>query len=222
MEALLAAGGLAMGLAATPHCALMCASPCAALTGGRRADSTLFLLGRAAGYAAVGAAAAAGVGALGAWSRTVPLLQPLWTLLQLAFLGLGLWWLATGRMPRRLLREDAAVVHVVPRRGRAWLAGLAWVAWPCGALQAALLLAALANGAPGGALVMAAFALASSPALAAAPALWAWWRRRAGARATPARLQAWGYRCAGAALALSASWALAATLRDRLAAACIT
>jgi len=220
MEALLAAGGLAMGLAATPHCALMCGSPCAAVTGGRRADSTLFLLGRAAGYAAVGAAAAAGVGAIGTWSRTVPLLQPLWTLLQLAFLALGLWWLATGRMPRRLLREGTSVVHVVPRRGRPWragLAGLAWVAWPCGALQAALLLAALANGAPGGALVMAAFALASTPALAAAPWLWAWWRRRA----APARLEAWGYRCAGAALALSASWALAATLRDRLAAACI-
>jgi uncharacterized protein len=224
MNAGLALAGLALGAATTPHCALMCGSPCAALTGGRRGDAGLFLAGRTAGYMAAGALAAASVGALGAWARTSPRLQPLWTLLQLAFLALGLWWLATGRTPARLLRDGEVPVRVVPRRRRSWraaLGGLAWVAWPCGALQAALLLAALANDAAAGAFVMGAFALASSPALVAAPWLWSWWQRRTGMPAASERLQAFGYRCAGLGLALTSAWALATTLNDRLAAICI-
>lgn len=225
MNAGLALAGLALGAATTPHCALMCGSPCAALTGGRRGAGAWFLAGRAAGYMMAGAVVAAGVATLGAWARTSPRLQPLWTLVQLAFLALGLWWLATGRTPARLLRDGGVPVHVVPRR-RHWLraafGGLAWVAWPCGALQGALLLAALANSAAGGALVMGVFALASSPGLLAAPWLWSWWQRRSGTPAASARLQAFGYRCAGLGLALSSAWALAATLHERLGAICIT
>ncbi len=52
---------------------------------------------------------------------------------------------------------------------RAMLAGLAWVAWPCGLLQSALLVAALATGPLTGALVMSAFAIGSSPGLWAGP-----------------------------------------------------
>ena len=48
-----------------------------------------------------------------------------------------------------------------------------WVAWPCGLLQSALLVASLANSAAGGALAMAGFALASSAGLVAGPWLWA-------------------------------------------------
>ena len=225
MNAGLALAGLALGAATTPHCALMCGSPCAALTGGRRGDAGLFLGGRAVGYMAAGALAAASVGALGAWVRTSPRLQPLWTLFQLAFLALGLWWLATGRTPARLLRDGQVPVRIVPRRRRslrAALGGLAWVAWPCGALQAALLLAALANDAAGGAFVMGAFALASSPALVAAPWLWSCWKRRSGEPGASDRLQAFGYRCAGLGLALTSAWALATTLSERLAAICAT
>lgn len=219
LNAGLALAALAMGAASTPHCALMCGSPCAALTGGHRADGLAFHAGRLVSYAGAGAIAAAGMAALGAWAQASPLLRPLWTLVQLAFLGLGLWWLAAGRMPHRLVRGGAVPVRIVPRRRRVLrsaLGGLAWVGWPCGALQGALLLAALADGAAGGATVMAAFALASSPGLFAAPVLWTWLRRIGG----PAGASRLGYRCAGAALAASSAFALAATLRERIAALC--
>lgn len=60
--------------------------------------------------------------------------------------------------------------HADSRAGvRSILAGLAWVAWPCGLLQSALLVAALATGPWTGALVMSAFAIGSSPGLWAGP-----------------------------------------------------
>jgi len=220
--------GLALGAAATPHCALMCGAPCAAVVGGRARAAAWFQLGRLAGYAAGGAVAGGAVALLGAWMRATPWLAPLWTLVQAAFLGLGLWWLATGRMPAPLLRARApgpgspagSEVRIVatPVPWRAAGAGLAWVAWPCGVLQGALLLAALGGGAVAGAAVMAAFALASGPALLAAPGLWAAWRRWAGRG--PAGAEAIGWRIAGAALSLAAALALAHTLRERVAALC--
>jgi sulfite exporter TauE/SafE len=228
--------GLALGAAATPHCAFMCGAPCAALAGGCRRRGAALQAGRLAGYAAGGALAAASVATLGAWARASSLLQPLWTLVQLAFLALGLWWLATGRMPRRLARDGAVPVRFVARAGtlRAGLAGLGWVAWPCATLQGALLLAALADGPAGGALVMAAFALASAPALAATPWLWSRLRRTgagpaaaagAGAVVRPAGgppTSATAWRAAGLALALSAGWALVRIVQERVAAACLT
>jgi len=222
MNASLVAAGLALGAAAAPHCALMCGAPCAAVTRGRARASAWFHLGRLAGYAAAGAVAASAVAAVGGWVAARPWLAPLWTLVQLAFLALGLWWLATGRMPARLLR-DGSPPGVAARpcsAGRSAAAGLAWVAWPCGVLQGALLLAALGGNAFGGAAVMAAFALASAPALLAAPALWAAWRRIAGR--SPTDVQALGYRVAGAALSVTASIALVHTLGERIAALCRT
>ncbi|HET7868687.1 MAG TPA: sulfite exporter TauE/SafE family protein, partial [Burkholderiaceae bacterium] len=147
MDAALMLAGLALGAAASPHCALMCAAPCAALTRGSGRGAAGFHLGRLAGYMAGGALAAASMAALGSWSQAAPVLRPVWTLLHLGFLALGLWWLATGRQPQGLQRDGAVPVRLVSRRRqalRASLAGLAWVAWPCAALQAALLLAALA------------------------------------------------------------------------------
>ena len=69
---------------------------------------------------------------------------------------------------------------------------------------------------------MGAFALASSPALLAAPWLWSKWQRVTGRATTPGRLQAFGYRCAGLGLALTSSWALVRTMQERLGAICIT
>jgi len=217
--------GLAMGAASSPHCALMCGAPCAAVTAGRRSAGTGFHLGRIAGYTAAGAVVAGGVSALGAWSRTTPALQPLWLMVHLAFLLLGLWWLFSGRMPARLLRDGAVPVRFARRRGhvlRASCVGLAWVAWPCGALQGALLLAALGNGPAVGALVMAGFALASLPALGATPWLWRRLRSVPGRQVGAARLSEIGYRIAGLALVLSSAWAVAHGLRERLAAFCAT
>lgn len=226
MNASLALAGLAMGAAASPHCALMCGAPCAAVTGGRGDASLAFHLGRLAGYMAGGAVAAASVAAIGAWARHAPAVQPLWLLLHLGFLLLGLWWLATGASPARLVRDGAVPIRIV-RAGerarhaaRAAAAGLAWVAWPCGALQAALMLAALADDAAGGAAVMAAFGLASLPALGAAPWLWRRLQAAAGPRLDGAAVATLGYRIAGLALAASSAWAIAHGLRERIAAFC--
>jgi len=222
MNASLIVAGLALGAGAVPHCALMCGAPCAAVTRGRARDGALFQLGRLAGYALAGAVAATVMAAVSIWMQARPWLAPMWTLVQLAFLALGLWWLATGRMPARFLRDGPAPAAsgrpATPWRAGA--AGLAWVAWPCGVLQGALLLATLAGNAAAGAAVMAAFALASGPGLLAAPVVWSAWRRLAG----PGRgdVKALGYRVAGAALCVTASIALVHTLQERVAALCRT
>ncbi|HEY9066148.1 MAG TPA: sulfite exporter TauE/SafE family protein [Burkholderiaceae bacterium] len=228
MNASLVLAGLAMGLAASPHCAAMCSAPCAALTGGCRRRAAGFHFGRLIGYMAGGALAASSVATLASWSETAPALRPLWVLLQLAFLALGLWWLATGRQPGWMTRERAVPVRIVGRDGRplrAGLAGIAWVAWPCAALQSALLLAALANDAPGGALVMAAYAIGSMPGLAFAPWLWSRWHALQGsAVAVPAAQQATagalGLRIAGFGLVAMSGWALGHGLWVRIAAWC--
>jgi len=225
MEWPLILAGLAMGVAATPHCAVMCGAPCAAMTQGCTRNASGFHAGRLFGYMAAGAVAASSIAALGTWSQAAPALRPLWTMLHLAFLALGLWWLVTGRQPL-WMRRSAAVsvpVRMVGRRARplrAGLAGLAWVAWPCAALQGALLLAALANTALGGALVMGAFALASLPALAAAPWAWARWQRRRGGALAPGQVAVLGFRVAGIGLVVVSGWALTHGLWLRVAAWC--
>jgi uncharacterized protein len=215
--------GLALGVAATPHCAVMCGAPCAALTQGCGRSASGFHAGRLIGYMAAGAVAASSVAALGAWSQAAPALRPLWTLLHLMFLALGLWWMITGRQPAWMRRSGAVPVRVVGRRTRslrATLAGLAWVAWPCAALQGALLLSALGSSATDGALVMAAFAIASMPGLAAAPWAWARWQSLRGAAIAPAQVASLGFRVAGTALVIASGWALTHEIWQRVAAWC--
>lgn len=243
--------GLAMGVASTPHCAVMCGAPCAALTKSGPAAAGGFHLGRFAGYTVAGAVAASSIAALGAWSQASPALRPFWTLLHLAFLALGLWWVVTGRQPAWMLRRTSTTigpdaptdpatgvpVRIHGRRkpaARATLAGLAWVAWPCAALQGGLLLAALANSAPGGALVMAAFALGSMPGLAAAPWAWARWRRwrqggagRTGSEGRSTAIAAGevamlAFRIAGVGLVAVSGWALTHGIWERFAAWCVS
>jgi len=218
--------GLAMGLAASPHCAAMCGAPCAALSGGCRQRASTFHLGRLLGYMAGGAVAAGGVAWLGAGAAA---LRPLWSLLHLGFLAIGLWWAYTGRHPEWLMRRAVGgtpITLVGPLGARlpAWrpgLAGLAWVAWPCAALQGALLLSALAPGPVEGAMVMAGFAVGSMPALAAAPWAWARWQSWLGRAGAPqARQQQTGFRIAGGVLALSSGWALGHGVWARVASLC--
>jgi sulfite exporter TauE/SafE len=224
VNAALIVAGLAMGVAASPHCAAMCGAPCAALTSGCARAAGGFHLGRVLGYAAGGAVAASSMAALAAWSQAAPALRPLWTLLHLGLLALGLWWLTRGRQPDWMKRGSEAIpIRFVQRRGRATrasLAGLAWVAWPCGALQAALLLSALADSAAGGALVMAAFAVASMPALALTPWLWSRWQAVTGRAVSPAQATALGFRLAGGGLVLASGWALTHGIWVRVAAWC--
>ncbi|HEX6704833.1 MAG TPA: sulfite exporter TauE/SafE family protein [Albitalea sp.] len=223
MDVPLVLAGLAMGVAASPHCAAMCGGPCAALTSGCKRNAGGFHLGRVLGYMAGGAMAAGSVAALGAWSQAAPALRPLWTLLHLALLSLGLWWLMTGRQLPWMNRSGAVTVRIVaPRRRplRSGLAGLAWVAWPCAALQGALLLSALASSPQGGAFVMAAFAIGSMPALAVGPWVWGRWRAMRGG-ASAAGMGAVGFRVAGLGLALGSGWALTHGVWEKVAAWCV-
>jgi sulfite exporter TauE/SafE len=182
---------------------------------------------RIAGYAAGGALAASSVAALAAWSQFSPALRPLWTLLNAAALVLGAWLLWRGRQPVWLARLGRVPDAVGPPPGgwqvvrmplRAAGAGAAWVAWPCGLLQSALVVAALSSSAAGGAAAMAAFGLGSAPGLLAGPWLA---RRLLSARGAMVR-EAWAARAAGVMLLGASAWALGHQLGPQVAAYCRT
>ena len=224
-----------LGLAGAPHCAAMCGPGCAAVLRGcqgaaPRPPNLSFHLGRVVGYGAAGAVAAASVGVLAALGQAAPALRPLWTLAHAAAMMLGLWLLWTGRQPawvenlgrdlkRAATTPDAAGWQRMNGPLRAGAAGSLWVAWPCGLLQSALVVAALANTAVGGAAVMAAFALTSATGLAFGPWLWA---RLAPGVVASAQAAIWATRAAGALLAGASAWALGHDLAARAIAYCFS
>lgn len=227
---------LLMGLAGSVHCIAMCGAASAAAVRACSRHHLMagwagFHLGRLLGYAAAGAVAAASVdllSRLGAWS---PALRPLWVMAHMAALALGLWLLWTGRQPAwldRLGRESSAHSGTVAPGWqrvhgpvRAGAIGSVWFLWPCGLLQSALLVAALANGPAGGAAVMAVFALASGAALGVGPALWLRWMASRPA-AVQGRVVVGVVRLSGAALAAASVWALAHDLLIRFVAWCVS
>ena len=230
MNASLLLAALLMGLAGSLHCTLMCGAASSAVAqrcGGGAMSRTLVGLhvGRLLGYATGGAVAAASVSALGGWSQAVPALRPLWSLVHVAALAMGLWLAWSGRQPAWLLAWGRAPAPAAstngwqpmrsPWRGsvRAAAFGGAWVAMPCGLLHSALLVAALASNPVGGATVMAGFALASSLGLLTAGAAW---------QRVVARPQAlgWAVRLAGLMLAAASAWALGHGLWQQIAAYC--
>ena len=195
----------------------MCAAPCAAVSGRRPAGLWAFLAARLAGYAAAGAVAAGSVGALAAWSQLSPALRPVWAGVHAAVLVLGLWMLWQGRQPGWMAgigRAPAAARATPggwqPVRGplRAAAAGGLWLAWPCGLLQSALLVASLAGSAAAGAGAMAGFALASSAGLVAAPWVWRRLHPRGGTALAHAGTERALVRGAGALLVLGSAFAL--------------
>lgn len=191
-----------MGLGGMPHCAAMCGAACAvAFPRGLPAGTWL---GRLLGYATLGAVAAVSAGAVSRWGREVAMLKPLWVMAQVAVVLLGLHLLISGRMPAMLdgagrAAYDGLRAHVAamsqalqpPWRGlwqAGWplLGGLAWALLPCGLLYAALMVAALAPDAWGGALVMLAFGVPSSVGVWVAP----WLMRRLGLGRAPVAAEA--------------------------------
>ena len=224
----LAASAALMGLAGIPHCLAMCGA-CSSVAGGRA--PRVFHLGRLLGYAAAGAVVAASVQLLGQLGQTSALLRPLWVLVHVAAFLLGLALLWRGRQPAWLenLGQAGARQLAVPTaalRGggvalaapaRAGLAGLAWVAWPCGLLQSALLVAALASGPLQGGAVMASFALTSGAGLALGPWLLSRLRLNSTGGASGSRLPV---RLGGFGLAAASGWALSHGLWAQIAAVC--
>jgi sulfite exporter TauE/SafE len=240
MDLALAFTALLLGLAGSVHCVAMCGAPSGAVVracsgGAAQRDAwSAFHLGRLAGYALAGAIAAASVGALARWSAWSPALRPLWTLLHVAALALGLWLLVRGRQPAWLERVGRGAQRAAAPDARGWqrirgpakagVAGLAWATWPCGLLQSALMVAALANSPAGGALAMGVFAAASAPALGLAPWLWGRWTGGQGvcAPALSARVNGGAIRLAGGLLAAASVWALGHDLIRQAVAYCVS
>lgn len=220
-----------MGLAGSPHCAAMCGAACAGVTQGQGRARLSFHAGRVLSYALGGAVAAASVGALAQLAQASAVTRPFWVLLHMAALLLGLSLLWRGRQPAWLMglgqqlapggvaTADVATVRWAPRSAplRSGAAGLAWIAWPCGLLQSALVLAALASTPAWGAAVMSGFALSSSLGLLLGPALL--WRLLGVKDAELGMV--WAVRLAGLALTLSSVWALGHGVWEQVAAYCL-
>ena len=218
MDGALLAAALLMGLAGGPHCAAMCGAACSAVAGrgGPLSERMLALhAGRVAGYAAGGALAAASVSTLGTFAAAAPMLRPLWGMVHVAAIVLGVWLVAYGRAPGWLAAPaprlaglgDSRPIRLfrsLPAPARAGLLGACWTAMPCGLLQSALLVAALASGPLPGAAVMASFALASTLGLWLAQGLWSSLFKADEDR----RFTALSVRSAGALLAASSAFAL--------------
>lgn len=216
-----------MGVAAAPHCAAMCAGACrlitrSAATGPAWTRWWAWLGGRLFGYAA-GGAAAASLGASLRWlSDSQPWARPLWLMLQLAMLVLGLILLWRGRLPllietwlERTQRPAGTPAGEQVVRWKSELqaagTGVLWVALPCGVLQAALVIAALASNAVEGAAAMTLFALASTPGLLLGQFIWrkVWpasqnvaSRSSPGLPAPSGIAASWSMRLAGAGIAV--------------------
>jgi len=150
-------------------------------------------------------------------------LRPVWSLLHVAALVLGLLLLFKAEQPIWLERMgrslwQAARQWSLRSASAPWVLGMVWALLPCGLLYSALLVAALAGSVTGGAMVMALFAVGTSVSMVAGP--WLWLRLRG--NAAFGGHGSLGVRVAGAALALSAAWALWMGLVHNAAPWCLT
>lgn len=184
----------------------------------------LFQLGRVLGYAALGGVAAASMQGLGWLTVHSAALRPLWSLLHVAAIALGLvllWraaqpvWLEQGaqalwrrvqRLVRRRSGPDDGQGQGKGAHAGLLLIGSLWALLPCGLLYSALLVATLTGQAWQGAAVMALFALGTAVSMTLGP--WLWLRLGQGAGSRHPIWQNLGVRLAGLALALSSAWAL--------------
>jgi len=201
---------LVMGLVGGPHCVLMCGAACAGIarSAGERGAWALwkFQLSRVLGYSLLGALAGGTVAGLGWMGAHTAVVRPLWSMVHVAavLLGLALVWQA--RQPAFIdqwgqqVWRRARPVMARLGAGAPVVLGVGWALMPCGLLYSALLVASLSASALNGATIMAAFALGSMVSLTAGP--WLWLRLRS------AGSGAWGIRLAGVALVATSGWAL--------------
>jgi uncharacterized protein len=216
MQSSLALTALLMGLVGGPHCVVMCGAACAGIgqAAGPRKNSAMwtFQTGRVLGYSALGGVAAASMQGVGWLSTQSVALRPVWTMLHVAAMLLGLLLVYKARQPVWL---DSAGKKIWARArsfasgwggGAPLLIGALWTFLPCGLLYSALLVAALTANVMQGAAVMALFALGTSVSMMAGP--WLWLRLRLRGQGGNLGDGHWGVRLAGLALAASSFWAL--------------
>jgi uncharacterized protein len=220
----LAITALLMGLVGGPHCVAMCGAACAGIgrAAGARSNTAMwmFQLGRVLGYSLLGGVAAASMQGLGWLTTQSAAVRPVWTLLHVAAVVLGLLLLFNARQPVWLESTGKAVWQ----RTRGWvgghklgaplLIGTVWALLPCGLLYSALLVATLSASPLQGAMVMALFALGTSVSMMAGP--WLWLRLRGEGSGQ------WGVRLAGLALSLMSGWAIWMGLVHDTAPWCVT
>lgn len=215
-----------MGLMGGTHCLVMCAAPCAVLTGGSGAPAggaqvvqwrprmgmlqrtASFHLGRLTGYGGAGALAALAMERLAWLSQNSAALRPVWTMLHVLILAWGLLMMMQARQPAWLEGAGrsvwAKVRRLVARPGGLFITGMAWALLPCGLLYTALLTAALSGSVLRGALCMVLFGIGSGVWLVAGPWIWGQVRSHVNRVAS-----SWGSRLAGLvlfAMGASALW----------------
>jgi len=194
---------LVMGLVGGPHCIAMCGAACAGIAHAgepRRVRALLtFQFSRLLGYALMGALAAGTVQGLAWMGQHTAVIRPLWTLMHVAALFLGLLLLLQARQPafidawaQGLWRRARPALNALGPKAPAVL-GVGWALMPCGLLYSALLVASLSANVFNGAAIMAAFALGTMVSLTAAPWLLLKLKDARGG---------WGIRLAGLALVL--------------------
>lgn len=151
------------GLAASPHCGLMCAAVAHVAVGGPAAQGNaqralLVNLGRVFAYTLFGAAA----GLLGGWLMlrlpTEAWGDSLRLMAALAVIGVGL---------RHLRREPPPCMQRTQRATALFGRGMAWALVPCPMLYAVLALSALSAHPATGAMLAGAFGLGTLPAMTA-------------------------------------------------------
>jgi len=220
----LAITALLMGLVGGPHCVVMCGAACAGIgrAAGARSNTAMwmFQLGRVLGYSLLGGVAAASMQGLGWLTTQSAAVRPVWTLLHVAAVVLGLLLLFNARQPVWLESTGKAVWQ----RTRGWvgghklgaplLIGTVWALLPCGLLYSALLVATLSASPLQGAMVMALIALGTSVSMMAGPWLWL--------RLLGEGSGQWGVRLAGLALSLMSGWAIWMGLVHDTAPWCVT
>ena len=210
MQTSLAFTALIMGLAGGPHCVAMCGAACAGMgqVAGAHQNRALlsFQLGRWLGYSLMGGLAAFSVQALGWLTVESAALRPVWSMLHVAAIVLGLLLIWQAKQPvwldqsaqqlwARIRRLNANLGKIAPMA-----VGALWALMPCGLLYSALMVAALTGNVLDGALTMACFALGSGVSLGMAPWLLLKLKNLGDG--------AWGIRLAGLALASTSGWAL--------------
>ena len=180
MQTSLLVTALLMGLAGGPHCIAMCG--------------------------ALGGLAAATMQGLGWLTVQSAALRPVWTMVHVAAVLMGLAlvvlaqqpvWLETGA--RRIWSKVRSATQSMGMAAPLGL-GVAWALLPCGLLYSALMVAALAGSVAGGMAVMAVFAIGSGVSLWAGP----WLLLRLGSNGRGA----WSMRIAGLALMAVSAWGL--------------